>query len=107
MLRLKGQTESGEWVEFWVHDIVLPSVDLSCVWVRGEYSPNVLTATIQPADDPRKQMLDEIQTRLKTLRWWPRFEDFKDLALVSLADVEEILHEHETTVIIDEMEAKL
>ena len=65
MLRLKGQTQSGEWVEFWVHDIVLPSIDLSSVWVSGEIGTDVLTATIQPADDSRKAMLDEIRSRIR------------------------------------------
>ena len=108
MLKLKGQTGSGEWVVFSVSDIEDADRDYTEIRLLNVDNINyILTSTIQPSDDPRKAMLKEILAKLKTLRWWSHFEDFKDLALVSLADVEDILHEHEITVTLDEMEAKL
>ena len=108
MLELKGRTKTGEWVKFEASDICRADKTYMIVWTGyAPYYEMLLTETIQLAEDPRKAMLDEIKTKLKNLRWWSHFEDFKDLALVSLADVEEILHEHEITVILDELEAKL
>ena len=81
MLRLKGQTESGEWEEFDIDDLnaVHARYDNDDsrlgLWVNKR-KPNslngwtaifVVSATIQPADDPRKQMLDEIRQLIERL----------------------------------------
>ena len=74
MLRLKGQTESGEWVEFDIDDLNAVHARYENddskfgLWVNKR-KPNslngwmaifVVSATIQPADDPRKAGKDEM-----------------------------------------------
>ena len=54
MLRLKGQTESGEWMEFGIN-LVLGVNSLADRWfigIKGKIV-KILIETIQPADDPR------------------------------------------------------
>jgi len=52
MLRLKGQTGSGEWVVFSVSDIEDADRDYTEVRLLNEDNIKyILTATIQPADD--------------------------------------------------------
>ena len=64
MLKLKGQTGSGEWVVFSVSDIEDADRDYTEIrLLNGDNINYLLTSTIQPADDPRKQMLDEIGER--------------------------------------------
>lgn len=58
MLRLKGQTESGEWVEFYPVDIVDTFEDEIKILLDKEIW--VYADTIQPADDPADLMLDEV-----------------------------------------------
>ena len=81
MLRLKGQTESGEWEEFDIDDLNAVHARYENddskfgLWVNKR-KPNslngwmaifVVSATIRPADDPRKQMLEGIRQSLKGL----------------------------------------
>ena len=81
MLRLKGQTESGEWMEFDIDDLNAVHARYENddskfgLWVNKR-KPNslngwmtifVVSATIQLADDPRKAMLDEIRQLIKRL----------------------------------------
>ncbi len=69
MLRLKGQTESGEWVEFEASSICRADKTYMIVWT--EYDPYyalLLTETIQPAEDPIKAMSEhEILTRVQAM----------------------------------------
>lgn len=51
----------------------------------------------QPADDPRKAMLDEIRKQIDGFRFWTNYEGSVDF-LVSRSQVE---------ILLDEMEAKL
>ena len=65
MLRLKGQTESGEWEEFNISQ-VYDVCRRDNRWYIDGY-PNDYTidpATIQLADDPRKDMLKTLRQRL-------------------------------------------
>ena len=53
MLRLKGQTELGEWVEFYVGDIKDANYDYTGIRIfNGDNINDIITATIQLADDP-------------------------------------------------------
>ena len=61
MLRLKGQTESGEWEEFYPVDIVDTFEDEIKILLDKEIW--VYADMIQPADDPRKQMLENVRDR--------------------------------------------
>ena len=94
MLRLKGQTESGEWVEFYPVDIVDTFEDEIKILLDKEIW--VYAATIQPADDPRKAMLKTLRQRL-LLESRPVLNDAYE-GMLYLSDVNAIL---------DEMEAKL
>ena len=54
MLKLKGQTESGEWVEFYVGDIKDANYDYTEIRIfNGDTINDIITATIQLADDPQ------------------------------------------------------
>lgn len=67
MLKLKGQTESGEWVEFdisQVYDVCLYDNRWYIKEYHNEIPINCVTyiidpATIQLADDPRKNILKD------------------------------------------------
>ena len=80
MLKLKGQTGSGEWVVFSVSDIEDADRDYTEIrLLNGDNINYLLTSTIQPADDPRKQMLDEIRRKVKmcwrySTKWRPSCE---------------------------------
>ena len=88
MFKLKGQTGAGEWVVFSVSDIEDANRDYTEIrLLNGDNINYILTSTIQPADDPRKAMLDEIRKRVYKY---------------SYADWHRMLME-----ILDEMEAKL
>ena len=64
MLKLKGQTGSGEWVVFSVSDIEDADRDYTEVrLLNGDNINYILTSTIRPADDPRKQMLENVRDR--------------------------------------------
>ena len=63
MLKLKGKTESGEWVEFCLNDI--ENISVITTWFGDGNIRRIDTATIQPADDPRKAMLEEIRCKIK------------------------------------------
>ena len=89
---LKGQTESGEWVEFEVCDIALANKNGAGVYVGDRYV-FIDPATIQPADDPRKQMLDEIRRRVVGIVENKR-DDIQD-AWLFLSDLEKLLREME------------
>ena len=85
MLKLKGQTGSGEWVEFYLSDI--ETILVRTTWFGDGSIRSIDPATIQPAEDPRKAMLDKIRKRVYKY---------------SYADWHRMLME-----ILDEMEAKL
>ena len=96
-LKLKGQTGSGEWVVFSVSDIEDADRDYTEVrLLNGDNINYLLTSTIQPADDPRKQMLKTLRQRL-LLESRPVLNDAYE-GMLYLSDVNAIL---------DEMEAKL
>ena len=69
MLRLKGQTGSGEWVGFEASSICRADKTYMIVWT--EYDPYyalLLTETIQPAEDPRKAMSEQdVLTRVRAM----------------------------------------
>ena len=71
MLRLKGQTGLGEWVEFDCCSTSIHSMDERHWLVFDNRNTGVLrrivAATIQPADDPRKAMLDEILSEVQSI----------------------------------------
>lgn len=93
MLKLKGQTGSGEWVVFSVSDIEDADRDYTEVrLLNGDNINYILTSTIQLAEDPRKQMLDEIRDTLKINLKNMDYEEW----------VEDLFYE-----ILDEQEAKL
>jgi hypothetical protein len=58
MLKLKGQTKSGEWVEFRLCPTSIYEIRQDKVLIFDNNDPAKLLgidpATIQPADDPRK-----------------------------------------------------
>ena len=98
-LRMKGKAESGKTVEFEVKDIL--SVRVS----HKRNGPNVAhidPRTIQLADDPRKQMLEKLITKIEMMSEYVWFDDntFKHANhyAVSMENINKIL---------DEMEAKL
>ena len=68
MLRLKGQTKTGEWVKFEASSICRADKTYMIVWTGYDpYYELLLIETIQPADDPRKQMLDAIREKINNL----------------------------------------
>ena len=97
MLKLKGQTGSGEWVVFSVSDIEDANRDYTEIrLLNGDNINYILTSTIQLADDPRKAMLKTLRQRL-LLESRPVLNDAYE-GMLYLSDVNAIL---------DEMEAKL
>lgn len=72
MLKLKGQTKSGEWVEFnisQVYDICLHNNRWCIEGYPNDYV--IDTTTIQPADDPCKASDSQVSTlreQVKVLR---------------------------------------
>ena len=110
MLRLKGQTESGEWVEFWVYDIINNDETWTGVWCVSPSRPDewkkyddIVTATIQPADDQRKQMLDEIREKINNLTEYKTFVRVEGDPVPTLPQIAKWC----VIWILDEMEAKL
>ena len=94
MLRLKGQTEYGELVKFNISQVFDVCLRNNWWYVKGYPNDYIIdTATIQPADDPRKQMLENVRDRFLWL-----FGNNKTHSIISLVQVNSI---------IDEMEAKL
>ena len=69
MLKLKGQTGSGEWVVFSVSDIEDANRDYTEIrLLNGDNINYILTSTIQPADDPRKAMSEhEVLNRVQAM----------------------------------------
>ena len=69
MLRLKGQTESGEWVEFEASSICRADKTYMIVWTGYDpYYELLLIETIQLADDPRKALSEqEVLTRVQAM----------------------------------------
>ena len=59
MLRLKGQTRLGEWVEFGIDEIWRTN-EVKCILNRNDCKSILLIGTIRPADDPADLMLDEV-----------------------------------------------
>lgn len=108
MLKLKGQTESGEWVEFWIYNMVRCNkmfAAAECIDpVLSEETfevMNIITDTIQPADDPRKQMLDEIRQQINGLPG----TDYSCAG--DTVYIHQEVNRKRVSEIIDEMEAKL
>ena len=64
MLKFKGQTELGTWVEFNISQIGGVAGDYIAVYIHHDYTVFVNPDTIQLADDPRKAMLAEIRKRV-------------------------------------------
>ena len=91
MLRLKGQTESGEWVEFGIN-LVLGVNSLADRWFIGINGKivKILIETIRPADDPRKAMLENVRDRFLWL-----FGNNKTHSIISLVQVNSIIDEEE------------
>lgn len=143
MLRLKGQTESGKWVEFDIMQIDVPVRDFLAVCINEDCATIIDPATIQPADDsqtptrikcsncgqcfdtdivgvfarcdncqteieissqpaddPRKAMLDEI--RMISDRIKADFNGHNELACIAA----EVFHSH-LNIHLNRMEAKL
>ena len=100
MLKLKGQTESGEWVEFCLYPTSIYDIRQDRVLVFDNDDPakllSVDPATIQLADDPRKAMLEELRNRFRLASSPVLNRD--DEGMLYLSDINDIL---------DEMEAKL
>ena len=69
MLRLKGQTESGEWVGFEASSICRADKTYMIVWTGYDpYYERLLTETIRLAEDPRKAMSEhEVLTRVQAM----------------------------------------
>ena len=70
MLRLKGQRiDDGKWVEFEVNNILETFEDEVKISLDGASCGYtwIIAATIQPADDPRKAMLDELREQINNL----------------------------------------
>ena len=58
MIKLRGQAESGEWVEFWVYDIISNDEVWTVAWCISSSHPDesikyddIKTVTIRPAED--------------------------------------------------------
>ena len=65
MLRLKGQTESGEWMEFNISQVFDVCLRNNWWYVKGYPNDYIIDpATIRPADDQRKAVLAEIRKRV-------------------------------------------
>ena len=97
MLKLKGQTESGKWVEFNISQVYDICLHDNRWYIKGYPNDYVIDpATIQLAADPRRAMLDEIR---KWLGYVQRVED-KVNGWGGYS-------EDEVDAILDEMEAKL
>ena len=113
MIKLRGQAESGEWVEFWVYDIISNDEVWTVAWCISSSHPDesikyddIKTVTIRPAEDLQssnalikaagKQLLDEIRVRLS--KTWRIHSTTGALSGYDKQQVDEI---------IDEMEAKL
>lgn len=103
MLRLKGRVVYGElegdWIKFDANQIDGVAGDGIGLRVRSS-DRNIFIvdpSTIQPAEDPRKQMLDEIKCEIMCRQNKPKndFEKGWEAALANLVTS------------IDEMEAKL
>ena len=95
MLKLKGQTEAGKWVEFNISQVFDVCLRDNRWYVKGCPNDCVIdTTTIQLADDPRKAMLDEIREWLNADIFSRNSKSAIQLAL-------------ELQFFLDEMEAKL
>ena len=106
MLRLKGQMESGEWVEFdipQVYDVCLYDNRWYIKEYHNEIPINCVTyiidpTTIQLADDPRKNILDEAKYKIEHLEAGPPVELYRKGYYSAVIEALQIL---------DELEAKL
>ena len=104
VLKLKGQTESGEWVEFYGYDIESANREYTeIVTVSSDIIQDIITDTIQPADDPRKAMLDELRLEINKLREYKSFVRVEGDPVPTLPQIEKWC----VIWILDEMEAKL
>ena len=104
MIKLKGQTGSGEWVVFSVSDIEDADRDYTEVRLLNEDNIKyILTSTIQLADDPRKQMLDEIREKINNLTEYKTFVRVEGDPVPTLPQIAKWC----VIWILDEMEAKL
>ena len=92
MLRLRGKNINGEWLLFGIEDLYRSEYGRFMVCVEDVGMFAIDPATIEPADDPRKQMLDEIRKRVSSIK------DKTEAASAVKFDMYKIL---------DEMEAKL
>ena len=102
MLKLKGQTESGEWVEFGI-DEIWGTNKAKCI-LNGDFPKTVLlTDTIKLADDPRKAMLDEIREKINNLTEYKSFVRVEGDPVPTLPQIAKWC----VIWILDEMEAKL
>ena len=100
MLRLKGVTIFGETKEFYVDRVVAIDGADGKWWVEIGNKTYVLDpATIHPADDPRKAMLEEIREKLSCLE--------KSPIEIGVHTTESGVLLSELEMILDEMEAKL
>ena len=99
MLKLKGQTESGEWVEFNMSQVFDVYLRDNRWYVNGYPNACVIdTTTIQLADDPRKNILDEAKYKIEHLEAGPPVELYRKGYYSAVIEALQIL---------DEMEAKL
>ena len=127
MLRLKGQMESGEWVEFEVCDIALANKNGAGVYVEDRYV-FIDPATIMLADDPRKPPMFTVSCPNCGYEYMDPFEDGsfecpecglylppkKDPRKAMLNEIRESIYKYSyadwrrmAMGILDEMEAKL
>ena len=96
MLKFKGQTERGTWVEFNISQIGGVAGDYIAVYIHHDYF--VDPDTIQLADDPRKNILDEAKYKIEHPEAGPPVELYRKGYYSAVIEALQIL---------DEMEAKL
>lgn len=99
MIKLKGQTELGNWVKFDITQVEGIAGDYIEVFLHHDYTVFVDPNTVKLADDPYRVVLNEIRSKIyDNLNEIDEYGNIQKHAMIFGSDVYEIL---------DEMEAKL